>query len=191
MERIPPVRASAAGIDGVSSHPLGSNQDLSGFGRARRPTAPGWEDVPCTGKNPGARHVVFRWVPARAPSSSSLFSCQRPPAARAGRTSGRSAITESAIALFACSRLRITNSDRESQNQIVRSPGRQSPGGGARPETKKGRLVSRAALSGGWSDATSLHPQKGPPGRVLPPARLISPRNFGASAVSNTDWAQA
>lgn len=32
------------------SHPLGSNQDLSGFSRARRPTAPEWDEVPCAGE---------------------------------------------------------------------------------------------------------------------------------------------
>jgi hypothetical protein len=50
------------------------------------------------GTNP-PRGTFLVMVPARAPSSSSssLFGCQRPPSARAGRTSGRGAIAESAI----------------------------------------------------------------------------------------------
>ena len=105
----------------------------------------------CRARNdPRARHVTSCWVPAKAPSSSSLFGFQRSPAARAGRTSGRDAIAESANTPFACSLIWIASPDRESQNQIVVSLGR------SRPETKKGRLVSLAALQrGGVTGVTS------------------------------------
>lgn len=41
------------GTNGVSCHPLGSNQDLSGFSRARRPTVPRWTGAPSPGIEPG------------------------------------------------------------------------------------------------------------------------------------------
>jgi hypothetical protein len=68
-----------------SSHPLESNQNLSGFSRARRPTTQEWVT--------SAAHLSDR---AQRRSSSSFFSCQR--AARAGRTSGLHAFAFSARA---------------------------------------------------------------------------------------------
>jgi len=49
-------------------------------------------------------HGLLLWVPASAPSSSSLFSCQRSPAGRIGRTSGVGAFADSASAPFTHSR---------------------------------------------------------------------------------------
>ena len=61
------------------SHPLESNQNLSGFDRARRPTTQEWD---VTLRAPAGRRSVLSWVPCQAPSSSSLFSCQRSQVAR-------------------------------------------------------------------------------------------------------------
>lgn len=75
------------------SHPLESNQNLSGFSRARRPTTLG-RDV-CA-----ARFVVARRgfrCPCRG-THHSLFGCQRCAAARTGRTSGLDASADSASA---------------------------------------------------------------------------------------------
>lgn len=65
---------------GTSSHPLESNQNLSGFNRARRPTTQEWD---VTLRAPAGRRSVLSWVPCQAPSSSSLFGCQRSQVARA------------------------------------------------------------------------------------------------------------
>ncbi len=61
------------------SHPLESNQNLSGFSRARRPTTQEWD---VTLRGPVGRRSVLSWVPCQAPSSSSLFDCQRSQVAR-------------------------------------------------------------------------------------------------------------
>ena len=61
-----------------SSHPLESNQNLSGFSQARRPTTQEW-DVAVREILGTARTALLLWVPASAPSSSSLFGCHRSP----------------------------------------------------------------------------------------------------------------
>ena len=64
---------------GPRSHPLESNQNLSVFSRARRPTTQEWD---VTLRAPAGRRSVLSWVPCQAPSSSSLFDCQRSQVAR-------------------------------------------------------------------------------------------------------------
>ena len=112
--------------------------------------------MPCPGNKPRTRHVVHTWVPAKAPSSSSLFGCQRSPAAHAGRTSGRDAIADSAIAPLA-------HSESGLLIQIV---------------SRKSQIVGR-------SDGSSARNEEGPPGFPGGPSRVgvtrVTSSAWGAS----------
>jgi hypothetical protein len=108
----------------VWSHPLESNQNLSGFSRARRPTTQEWDtSAACADHLDGSRRPHRDM---RRRSSSSFFSCQRavrrahlgPSCVRFGgaRTSGVDATASYAGAPIA---IRDLESDRESQSHTI------------------------------------------------------------------------
>lgn len=101
------------------SHPLESNQNLSGFSRARRPTTQEWD---VTLRAPAGRRSVLSWVPCQAPSSSSLFSCQRSQVARAAvRSAHLGPCGTRAHGEYTCRvrRSGLRSPDHESQRSVV------------------------------------------------------------------------
>jgi hypothetical protein len=113
------------------SHPLELNQDLSGFGRARRPATPEWE-VRCAGL-------------AAARSDSSLGACQHPHRHDSSIVRDRPhaqgaprAVMRPRFARTHRSRSRRASARRGRTALVVN---RWSAGVGPGPETSKGRLV--------------------------------------------------
>lgn len=117
-----------------SSHPLESNQNLSGFSRARRPTTQEWEMTPRErwGRTRGVGYGCLAGHPHRQ----SLFSCQRGPAVRRAHL-GRWCFRDSRGRTYRVTRSRLENRDLESQNQNVWT-GRVRDAGRERPENVEG-----------------------------------------------------
>ena len=130
------------------------------------------------GNKPRARRVFLRWVPARAPSSSSLFGCQRAAFRRArkahlGRRCSRG-LRNCTSRVFA---IWIDDPDCESRNQVVYGarrrrrarpgvPWSDQAGPGCGPKRRRAAWFPRAALSRVCSDLLGHFIRVGPPGEA-------------------------
>ena len=109
-----------------ASHPLESNQNLSGFSRARRPTTQEWDTSAARmfGSTRAAQIIVI------------LFGCQRAAQAHLGSRRGRAHLGRDA---FAQAGAPLATRDLDSRSRVAKSD---CVADGCRPETTKGRLVS-------------------------------------------------